>query len=102
MAAIAAATVLGAYAQSPVSGPDGRLKVSVSADAFYSVTYDGIQVLEPSALGFKANIGDYSTLKFSAEAASRIDQTYKVPTIKASEVNYKANVCVYTFENAEG
>ena len=101
-AALAAATILSAYAQSPVSGPDGRLKVSVSADARYSVSYDGIQVLEPSSLGFKANIGDYSTLKFSSEAASQLEQTYKVPTIKASVVNYKANVCVYTFENADG
>ena len=101
-AAIAAATVFSAFAQSPVTGPDGRLKVSVSADARYSVSYDGIQVLEPSALGFKANIGDYSTLKFVSEAASQLDQTYKVPTIKASIVNYKANVSVYTFENADG
>ena len=101
-AVLAAAAALGAYAQSPVSGPDGRLKVSVSSDARYSVTYDGIQVLEPSALGFKANIGDYTALKFAGEASSSLDQTYKVPTIKASVVNYKANVCVYTFENADG
>ena len=102
MAAFAAATVLSAYAQTALSGPDGRLKVSVSADAKYSVEYDGIQVLEPSALGFKANTADFSVLKFSSEEFSAIDQTYKVPTIKASSVNYKANVGVYTFENPDG
>ena len=102
MTAVAAATVLGAYAQTAVSGPDGRLKVSVSADAKYSVEYDGVQVLEPSALGFKANTADFSVLKFASEEFSQIDQTYKVPTIKASSVNYKANVGVYTFENPDG
>ena len=101
-AALAAATFLSAFAQSPVSGPDGRLKVSVSADARYSVSYDGIQVLEPSALGFKANLGDYSKLSFIEEKASQLDQTYKMETIKTSVVNYKANVSVYTFQNAEG
>ena len=102
MAAFMAAAVLGAYAQTAVSGPDGRLKVSVSADAKYSVQYDGVQVLEPSALGFKANTADFSTLKFASEAFSEIDQTYKVPTIKSSCVEYKANVGVYTFENPDG
>ena len=101
-AAIAAATVFSAFAQSPVSGPDGRLKVSVSADARYSVVYDGKTVLEPSALGFKANLGDYSVLKFVSDSSAVVDQTYKVPTIKASSVNYKANVGIYTFENADG
>ncbi len=101
-AALAAATFLSAFAQSPVSGPDGRLKVSVSADARYSVSYDGIQVLESSALGFKANLGDYSKLSFIEEKASQLDQTYKMETIKTSVVNYKANVSVYTFQNAEG
>ena len=101
-AALIAATILSASAQSPVSGPDGRLKVSVSADARYSVSYDGIQVLESSALGFKANLGDYSKLSFTEEKASQLDQTYKMETIKSSVVNYKANVCVYTFQNSEG
>ena len=100
--AIAALTVMGAYAQSPVSGPDGRLKVSVTSDARYSVEYDGITVLEPSALGFNTNLGDYSSLKFAGESFSKIDQTYSVPTIKASKVNYKANVGVYTFQNPQG
>ena len=100
--AIAALTVMGAYAQSPVSGPDGRLKVSVSSDARYSVEYDGITVLEPSSLGLNTNIGDYSSLKFAGESFSKIDQTYSVPTIKTSKVNYKANVGVYTFQNPRG
>ena len=100
--AIAALTVMGAYAQSPVSGPDGRLKVSVSSDARYSVEYDGITVLEPSSLGLNTNIGDYSSLKFAGESFSKVDQTYSVPTIKTSKVNYKANVGVYTFQNPRG
>ena len=101
-AVIAAAAMVCANAQTNVSGPDGKLKVSVSADARYSVEYDGVQVLEPSALGFKANIGDFSALKFVKDTAYTVEQTYKVPTIKASEVNYKANVAVVTFQNEAG
>ncbi|MBQ3984351.1 MAG: glycoside hydrolase family 97 catalytic domain-containing protein [Bacteroidales bacterium] len=101
-AALAVAAAWGALAQTTVSGPDGKLKVNISADAKYSVEYDGIQVLEPSALGFKANIGDFSALKFVKDTAYTVDQTYKIPTIKASEVNYKANVAVATFQNEAG
>ena len=101
-AVVAAAALVCANAQTSVSGPDGKLKVSVSADARYSVEYDGVQVLEPSALGFKANIGDFSALKFVKDTAYTVEQTYKVPTIKASEVNYKANVAVVTFQNEAG
>ena len=99
---MAVAAAWGAIAQTTVSGADGKLKVNISADAKYSVEYDGIQVLEPSALGFKANIGDFSALKFVKDTAYAVDQTYKIPTIKASEVNYKANVAVATFQNEAG
>ena len=44
-AALAVAAAWGAIAQTTVSGPDGKLKVNISADAKYSVEYDGIQVL---------------------------------------------------------
>ena len=44
-----------------VSSPDNRLQVTVS-DAgrrlYYTVTLDGQEVLQPSALGLKTSIGD--------------------------------------------
>ena len=41
-----------------VKSPDGRIVVSVGTDngkAFYSVTFDGLTVLERSRLGFTTN-----------------------------------------------
>ena len=42
-----------------VTSPDGRLAVTVSDDARYSVTLDGKNILYPSALGFRSNRGDF-------------------------------------------
>ena len=56
LTAALAVAAWGAIAQTTVSGPDGKLKVNISADAKYSVEYDGIQVLEPSALGFNTQL----------------------------------------------
>ena len=46
-----------------VKSPDGKLVVRVACDegkAFYSIDYDGKQMLTPSALGLVANYGDFS------------------------------------------
>ena len=46
-----------------VSSPDGKLQVSIDCkdgQAFYTVSYDGKAMLTPSALGLKADIGDFS------------------------------------------
>ena len=46
-----------------VSSPSDKLKVNVS-DAggrlYYSVTFDGQEVLQPSALGLKTSVGDFT------------------------------------------
>lgn len=49
--------------EASVSGPDQQLRVNVSVEngaPLYSVTYKGKTILEPSPLGFVANIGDFS------------------------------------------
>ena len=85
-----------------VTGPDGRLAVTVSDDGGvlrYSVAYDGAELLAPSPLGLKTDVGDYTeglTLKdFSVTAVA---DDYSVPTIKASTVHYRANRGVFAFE----
>ena len=47
-----------------VSGPDGKLQLTVSCpegkEASYSLTYSGKQMLESSPLGLETNVGDFA------------------------------------------
>ena len=99
--------VLGAFLkvgaeEQPLKSPDGRLAVSVSAEngiPTYSVTYDGVVFLEPSALGLKTNIGDF-TRQMTLEAVSpvsAVDEAYQLATTKESHIRYQANAQTYTF-----
>lgn len=99
--------VLGAFLkvgaeEQPLKSPDGRLAVSVSAEngiPTYSVTYDGVVFLEPSVLGLKTNIGDF-TRQMTLEAVSpvsAVDEAYQLATTKESHIRYQANAQTYTF-----
>ncbi|MBQ3362304.1 MAG: glycoside hydrolase family 97 N-terminal domain-containing protein, partial [Prevotella sp.] len=89
-----------------VSSPDGKLQVSIVCEkghASYSVNYDGKSLVTPSALGLKADIGDFTkglTLKDSKE--SRVDRTYTMTRTKASTSHFVANQVDLSFENKEG
>lgn len=78
-----------------VASPDGKLVVKVDCEqgtARYSVEYDNRQMLEPSALGLKANIGDFSTgLSLRDNTTRHIDEHYDMRGTKASSVHYVAN-----------
>lgn len=93
--------------EATVSGPDGKLKVSINCDqggkASYAVTYNGKQMLEPSQLGFKADVGDFTTgLQFKGQTTAKIDTTYTLVHSKTSKVHYQANELTCQFENAKG
>ena len=89
--------------QESVSGPDGRLAVTVSVNGgvpTYQIAYDGAVLLEPSPLGLKTDIGNYMEgMELTSSALSPVEDTYSVPTIKASAVHYVANKGVFTFSN---
>ena len=84
-----------------VSGPDGRLTVTVSdqgGNISYQVSYDGIPFLAPSPLGLNTNIGNYTEgMELTGVAVSPVEDSYSVPTIKSSAVHYKANKGVFAF-----
>ena len=84
-----------------VSGPDGRLVVTVSDQGgvpTYQITYDGVTLLSPSPLGLRTDIGNYTEgMELTASAVTPVEDTYSVPTIKASAVHYVANKGVFTF-----
>ena len=91
--------------EASVSGPDQQLRVNVSVEngtPLYSVTYKGKTILEPSPLGFVANIGDFSQGMTYVEQKKRsIEETYTLDCIKKSTVNYHANELTVTFQNAD-
>jgi hypothetical protein len=88
-----------------VTSPDGRLVVNISCDggrAMYAVTYDGQQMLAPSALGLKTSIGDFTrglTLKDTKNDA--VDSQYKMQGTKAAAAHYQANRLVLSLENQD-
>ena len=88
-----------------LSGPDGRLMLSVFNDngqAQYSVKYDNKTILEKSPLGFITNEGDFTkSLKLIEHNKENIDKKYSQDRIKKSEIHYVANMLTCTFENQE-
>ena len=88
-----------------LSGPDGRLMLSVFNDngqAQYSVKYDNKTILEKSPLGFITNEGDFTkSLKLIEHNKENIDKKYSQDRIKKSEIHYTANMLTCTFENQE-
>jgi len=94
-----------AYAKaqgSQIISPDGKLMVTVSVNngtPTYSINYNGKPFLKPSPLGMKTNVGDLSeglTISDKVEQ-TKIDETYELPNIKQSKVNYVATEGVFSF-----
>ena len=89
-----------------VQGPDGALKVNVElkdGSPVYSVHYNNKIFLEPSPLGLKTSIGDFSTgLKQLGHQVRTIDETYTMPHAKVSRVHYQANELVCNYLNEKG
>lgn len=90
-----------------VAGPDGKLQLTLSCaesgEAFYSVAYNGRQMLQPSPLGMETNVGDFCRdLKLTGHKVKTIDTTYTQNRIKASRIHYRANELTCSFLNADG
>lgn len=90
----------GAFAQT-VTSPNGNLVVDFTMDQgmpAYSVAYRGVTFLEPSALGLKTNIGDFTKdlelIKVSDQ--KEITGQYSLPNIKDSDVEFTANTRTFT------
>lgn len=101
---LAALTAMATWAETiQVKSPDGKLTVNVEADggtANYSINYDGKQMMQPSALGFVANTGDFSkTLTLKGSKQTAISDSYELRVSKRAHVDYNANQLVCEFEN---
>lgn len=91
-----------------VASPDGRLDVRVSLDedgrASYTVSLDGVQVLEPSGLGMMASRGDFSnalTLTGVGEV-EQVHDSYETLNAKRRHNTYSAHSRLYRFKNDQG
>ena len=85
-----------------VTSPDGKVLVTVNDDngiPTYKVDYNGVRFLNPSPLGLKTNLGDFTSsldLKGTSDVKT-LDVKYQLPNIKKSDVDHKANVRIFTF-----
>ena len=98
---------VGAFAQhSVVSGPDGKLKLDFdvkNGKPVYSVTYDGVQMLDESPLGFVANFADFSqNLTFVKASEKHLAYDYTMDRSKFANVKVDANNLVVTLKNDKG
>ena len=88
-----------------ITSPDGKLVVTVfveNGSPFYSVSLNNKQFLEKSPLGINTSIGDFSselTLNDTV-AIKKISDTYFLPNIKKSKVDYEASEGILTFSKA--
>ena len=89
-----------------VTSPNGKLVVTVCDDsqqATYAVSLDGQQMVLPSALGFKADFGDFTQkLTITGSKTAHADRTYEMRQVKQSKMHYVAEQLTIDFENAKG
>ena len=88
-----------------VTSPDGKLAVNVECkegNAFYTVDYNGKQMLGASALGLVANYGDFSqNLKMGALKSEKKHLAYKMTRIKKEKIEKDAYEATIGFINSK-
>ena len=88
-----------------VTSPDGKLAVNVECKegkAFYTVNYDGKQMLGASALGLVANYGDFSqNLTMGACKNNKKHLAYKMTRIKKEKIEKNASEATIGFLNSK-
>lgn len=101
-----AASALGWAGVAVVSSPDGKLQVTVSTDngqASYAATLEGRPVLNPSALGLRTSIGDFTQgLRLDSSLTTPVSEHYTMRGTKASSARYEANRLTLALSNQEG
>ena len=84
------------------NSPDGKVAVVVddtNGAATYRVTLGGVEFIGRSPLGLKTNMGDFTQgLTLSACEVKAVKDSYDLPNIKCSHVDYEATEAVCSFE----
>ena len=89
-------------ASEEVSSPDGKTVVTVTdtdGRPEYAVSYDGRRFVKPSPLGLRTNVGDFTgSLSLVGNTPGQtVADSYSLPNIKKSRVEYRANRREFTF-----
>ena len=88
-----------------ITSPNGQLTVKVSDKGgivTYSATHQGGQVILPSALGFKANFGDFTQgLKIVSMKNDHIDRSYQMYQTKQRDYHFVATQTDIEVENGQ-
>jgi hypothetical protein len=86
-----------------VCGPDGKLRLDFDlADGrpVYAVSYDGTAILDPSPLGFVADIGDFSQkISLGNTRQQHLQYDYDLRASKVSRVHVSANQLLVSLKN---
>ena len=86
-----------------VASPNGQLTVTVNDEGgqlTYAVALDGQSVLLPSALGFKADFGDFTKgMTIIGSEQGQQKDSYTMRQVKQSHISYEANTLMVTIEN---
>ena len=95
MAAVAKAQTI----QSPAGRISVLLELTDQGKPCYSIRYDGQDMLMPSALGLKTNMGDFTQgLKLKELTQRTVSDSYDLRNIKQSHVSYEATEAVALYE----
>lgn len=102
LASFLAHSVPSSAARQELKSPDGLTVVSISDEgnrATYSVSYNGKDFILPSPLGLNTNIGNFvnNLVMTGSSDVESVSDSYSLPNIKKSHVDYKANKQVFTF-----
>ena len=90
--------------QETVCSPNGQLVVTINDDgghATYAVSLDSQPVILPSALGFKADFGDFTQgLTITSATQKQHQEDYQMWQAKQSNIHVEANLLTVTLSNA--
>ena len=88
--------------ENTVVSPDGKLCVTVAVEegrAFYTVAYDGHEVMGRSALGLRTNLGDFTkNLTWQEAKEGNKVKDYQMTRTKKSQIHYDANTLAVTLQ----
>ena len=89
-----------------VYSPDKKLKLSVNDEGgklAYAIFYDGTEVLKPSALGLKADYGDFTQgMKIVKATEKAMNKAYDMTRTKRAHVDYEATQLTLKLVNEKG
>ena len=91
--------------QMSMVSPDNDLSVLLELDKgklYYSVAFEGQEMLEKSPLGLRTHIGDLANgLRLIDNQTRQVNEHYEEPKIKRKSVHYQANEHRFTFETKD-